>query len=269
MEVEMDQRSSEAAYLGVQWMPYFGQMRRCYVWSDGVILPAIFGGDGEGDEGDEGEEGDEEGEDEDEDEDDEDEDDPDSIKNPKLRKASKEAARYRRQRNESREKLKKAEESSKDKDTKIKDLEKQIADGAGDEDLKKRVGELEEELKGTNEELEKERASNRSTKVGRQVAAACEELRVKEDPEIVEVLLQRNDMLEVDDDGEVDDLERNIKRLIKKGKLTELSEDDEEEDDERRETSGSRSGRSFKPKKTKKGNLDKAALEAKFPALRR
>lgn len=265
--------SALATHLGVRWID--GAWSN--VWSDGVVLPILSGGAPEDDDdtGNEDENDDDENEDEDDDDDDEGEDDKDKGKKKKLseserQRLSREAAKYRTQRNTAREARDEARAKITTLEAKVSDLQKKVDAGGSDDSLKERVAELEKTLSEREAELDKERKTNRSTSIDRQVSSAVSDLKIKEDADMVRYLLEKNEMLEVDDEsGDIEDLEKSLKRLIKRGKLTVVSdEDDDDDDDEDDKPSSSGRSRSKSRDKSKNG-LDRESLTKKFPALRR
>lgn len=270
MEAKMGLRSDEKLlYMGL-WL-LDGTL--CHVWNDGTKMPALFGfdadedGDGDGDDGD----ADEDGDDGD-DDDDDDDDDLDKIKDPKRRRAARQAAQYRTQRNAARTERDTLKAKVTDLETKLRDAE---AKGSGDEALKARITTLESELSDAVKRADKAEGAQRQTSIQRQVTTAIREgkERFQEDDEVIMILLERNGMLEADEDGVVDDLDKSLRRLKRLGKIHVVSddEDDEDDDEDDKRASGSKksSGRTFNGKKKASDTYDRKALEEKFPALKR
>lgn len=271
-----DQRSEDdqmpRLYTGCLWR----DGRWCHTWSDGTALPVLSGRD-EGDE-DEDDDADSGGADDgDGDEDDDDEDDK-GVKNPRIKKLSDENAKYRNQRNNVRKERDDARTEATTLKAKISDLETQLKDGGSDEKLKSRVTELEGQVKSIGDErddlkgkLDKANGEIAKVNVNSQIEDVAKRLKVKEPVKIVRYLLEDAKLLTVDEDGDVEDLERNIKKLLKSKELNVLSEDDEDDDDDDESASGGSrsSGRPMNRPKKKGDGLDRTTLEKKFPALRR
>lgn len=271
----------DAVYLGVVPVAISGTVVRCHVWDDGTELPVLVGFDGDDDSGDDdGDEGDDEGdEDENDEDDDDDEDDPDKIKDPKRRRAAKQAASYRIQRNKARQERDELKTKLTEASDKIKQLEK---DGAGDDALKTKISDLEKERDELKAEVDRLSKANRAVSIERQVRDTVkdEKLNLKEDTDYVLWLLDKQGMLDVDEDGEVEDLAKNLKKLVKSGKLHVVDDDDEDDDEADEEGDGKdKAGTSGTAKKsgrrdagrrrTSKEDHSRAALEKKYPALRR
>lgn len=274
----MDQRSEteapERSYGGVRWASRNGISGWCHVWSDGTILPVLRGFDG----GEDGGEDDDTGTDDTEDDGGEDDDDEDidaKEKDPgKLRSRIKELcdenASWRTKLKGVRAERDTAQSELADAKTKIKDLED--GKGGGDDALKARISELETanaQLTKDNDTLKGEASKG---KVEKQVSAVATKLNIEDDMDYIMYVLERNEMLSVDEDGDIEDLNINLKRLLKKGKLSVASGDDgdDSEDDEGATSGASRStGKSFNGRKKSSATTDRAKLLDKYPALRR
>lgn len=271
----MDQRSDEpAVYLGM--LPI--GMVMTHVWDDGSTLPALLGFDGEDDGGEDdgGDDADDDTDDGDgkggdDDDDDDDEDDPDKIKDPKRRRAARQAAQYRTQRNAART----ARDAAKAEVVTLKEkLAKAEKDGAGDETLKARVADLEAEVAAERKRADAAEKVAKGATIEKQVSNALGESKDKfqEDVEVITILLERNGMLEPDEDGLVEDLDKSLRRLKRLGKIHVVSddEDDEDDDDDDKAASGSKSsGRTMNKKKKGNETYDTAALAKKYPGLNR
>jgi hypothetical protein len=303
-QVEYGTGMSPDEYLGIQRMTVDGVEVPTHVWSCGLTMPVIAGGDGDGSGGDGGQggagtgaggngtgsgsgsgdggqggSGGDGGQGGDDDDDDIDLDDPDAIKaikDPKRREAAKQAAKYRVRANERTKERDEAVKRATDLDAKVKDLEQKLKDGSSDSELKGRVTTLEAEvtrLTGERDALQKKvedsQGKLQKVAVSRQVADAVTELKIEESADFVMFLLDTSGQLSVDDEGDVEDLSRNLKKLIKAGKLKVVSDDGEG-------SSGGGGGNASGSSSSSKGHngpkgsggLDRAALEAKFPALR-
>lgn len=260
-----------------------GRSVRCHVWGDGSLTPVFSGGAGDDDDdsggtgddddddasGDDDEKGKGKGKPGDDDDDDDGDDDAD-IKNPKIKKLSDENAKIRVQRNKAREARDEALEKVSELETENADLKKQLKDGGSDDKLKEQLDTANEKIAELEAQLEEQGNVITMSTIEKQVDSVRADLKIKDSTEFVMFLLDKNDLLEVDEDGEIEDLEKHLKRFKKQGKLSVVSddEDDEDDDDDKGGASGS-SGRSFRRNGNKgKGGLDRAALEKKFPALR-
>lgn len=219
----------------------------------------------------------EEEEEDDETEDDDDDDDEDEatkgIKDPKvkskIKELSDEAAKHRVSRNKARTERDEARTKLAEVTKELEDLKKS---GGTDETLKTRNTELETEVAKLKKDLDDANKSIRSSGVERQVSKAVEDLKIDATPKYVIWLLGEEDMLDVDEDGDVEDLQRNLKKLIKSKSLKIVSDDDgDDSDDDDDATSGARqsSSKSFNSKRKGNAALDRKTLEEKYPALRR
>lgn len=264
--MNVDQRSEtneELLYRGILPVAMSGRLVRCHAWSDGTVLPVLVGFD------DPDPDPDPDPDDDPDDDDDDDADDPANIKDPKLKAASQEAAKYRVQRNEARSARDALRTEVADLKTKLKEAETK---GAGDESLKTRIAELEAEVKEKDTKLSELGSELKGTKVARQVASAVADLKIKDDPKYVLFLLNQEGLDETDEDGEIEELPKILKRLIKSKDLkvrTDEDEDDDDPDDDTPQSSGRSSGRTMNGKRKSKADLDRATLEKKYPALRR
>lgn len=261
----------------VRWLCVNGQHGWYSVWSDGVTLPIITGADGAGDDDDTGGAGDDDDDDSDSDDDDDD-DDGDDDKSSKSKSASasekaklsQEAKKYRLQRNAEKERAAKLEAELKTiKDAGLKDDEKKDA----------RIKELEEQIKGYEPKESRLRHLEMFVAL---INTAAESKVTFEDPEEALLLINNKskyrDLIEVDDDGEISGMDEAVKALAKDKprmliKATGTDESDDDDDDAGSSGNGAggakrSASKSFGGKKKGTG-IDRAALEAKFPALRR
>lgn len=225
-----------------------------------AIKRSIFGSTtmlGEDDGDDDGDDGTDDGDDDGDDGDDEDEDDGDDDPRDEEIKTLK--AENKRRRLKARE-----------QDQKIRDLEKQVAalakkkpgkqgDDGDDEDHSERVTELEQDreaLLDNNAELRIENAFLKSNKY------------TWKNPSTALRLLDRSE-IDLGDDGSIEGLEEALDALAESDPylLAEQKDDDEDEDDEKPKPR-KRTGQPTQKKRTK-GQPNRDALLAKYPALRR
>jgi hypothetical protein len=225
-----------------------------------AIKRSIFGGytmiedDGSDDDGDDdtddGDDGDDDGDDED--------DDGSDARDEEIKTLKAENKRRR---------LK-----AREQDQKIRDLEKQIqglAKGKGKkdgddgdaDDSSERVTELEQDreaLLGSNADLRIENAFLKSNKYA------------WKNPSTALRLLDRSE-IDLGDDGEVEGLEEALDALAKSDPylLAEQKDDDDDDEDDEKPKPRKRTGQPVQKKRTNKGQPNRDALLAKYPALRR
>lgn len=245
--------------------------RWCYAWSDGTIIPAMYGFDND-DADDDDDTDDTEDEDDDDDDDEEGDDTGGSAKSKSSKsaqRASRQAAKYRNERNTLRTERDDLKRQLEEANTKLKD-------GTGDETAKARITELETENAQLKEQLGEVSSTIAKQNMSKQVGDLKDTLDISDNEDFVLWLIENKSDLEADDDGEFDERELKtfLKRQVKKGTLSVASGDDDDEDDEDDDESASgartASSRRFNgKKKQRKDGLDRASLEAKFPALRR
>lgn len=261
----------------VKWLSINGQAGWYTVWSDGVILPIINGGDGDDDGDDTGGAGGDDDDDSDSDDDDDGDDDGDdksskskSASASEKQRLSAEAKKYRLQKNAQKERADKAEQ-------RVKELE-----GATLKDDEKKdayIKELEDKLKASADRDSK--LNTLTMKDALRTAADEAKVHFDDSEEAMLIIMNKkkySDLIEIDDDGEVTGMDEAVKALAKDKPrmLITASGDDEDDDDDGDKpnngngASGARksASKSFGGKK-KGGGIDRAALEAKFPALRR
>jgi hypothetical protein len=251
----------------------------CHRWLDGTSSPVFRGGatDGNSD-GDGGGDGDKSDGDESDDEDDDDEDDDsgkskDDEKKPDNR-LSRENAKYRIR---AKERTAQRDAAIAERDEARAELEKLKKDGVTDEATKKRLQELEDEVKTLRAERAKAQAERMEADLERSVAEALEDLDIDCEADVALSRLRKNGV-QPDDEGEIEDLDKHLKRLLKKGvfkKIVASGDEDEDEDDGDKASSGAGATRSGRPVTSRNGKpkkgaaYDKAALAKKYPALRR
>lgn len=266
--------------------------RLFHQWFDGALLPVLTGGagDGDGDGGDGDGDGDDDGDggDDDDDEDDhnltdeakakraakkakkddDDDDDDQSKMSPSARRAFRQAAKYRVANKALAGKLEEANTALTAANAKLAKYEK---DGAGDPELKKANETLTKERDDARAEVKTLKAKDISHGINKQMEEAVEEYTLDIKPKMLRALLDSEDLLTVDDEGEVEDLARSIRKLLKSGDIKKKAARGSDGDDDGGASSGgssgspmTRGGRNTKSTKTATADLIK-----KYPALAR
>jgi hypothetical protein len=254
--------------------------RLCHRWSDGTVLPILSGSDGEDDgSGDDDGGDDDDGADDDDGDDDDDEggdgdeddDDDDSKRKPSAKsvnKAHRDAAKYRTRLRDERTAHTATKEKLTAAEAKVAKYEK---DGVTDEATKTKIAEMETELSELRKFKEQREEADAEQSRFRQVEEELDELKLTGlDPDYVITKLRKSGMLTIDDDGEIEDLNANLKKLLKSGVIKKVtSGDDDNDGNDTGRAGASRSGRSVNSgQRRKKDGYDKAKLAKKYPALR-
>jgi hypothetical protein len=266
----------------------------CHRWLDGTILPLLSGGDGEGDGDDGGDDGDgddgsddgedgdgdgddsgtDDGADDDDDEDGEEDDaaldkinDPDKLRTMlkgarnTAQKASRQAAKYRTMRNKARgerDSERTAHEATK---TELNDLK---AKGTTDDTSKATIAQLTKERDDLKAEAAKLNAAQAEAAAERTVAEEMSDLGIEGDPEYAILKLRKANLWNVDEDGDIEDLTVNLKKLVRKGVLTKKSTSGGNG------ANGVKSGRTNTAKGRKPNDkVDRNVLAKKYTALNR
>lgn len=205
----------------------------------------------------EGEEEDDEEDDTDDEEDDNEEnedkdEDKVKIKDPEKKRLSDEAARHRREKKEWREKAKELERKNQEFESK---------DKSDSEKLQTEVGNLKKDLDRWKT-LASQAVIDRDVERGLRNAGVTD----SETIDIARYYLDKDGGLELDEDGEIEDLEERITALVKKRpKLVSIGSNEDSDED----NSNGSSGRAMNGKRKKDQGLDSEALMKRFPALRR
>lgn len=250
-----------------------------HLWFDGTWMPVLSGsaedGDAGGDEG-EGDDGGESDDDDDDDtakgkkkakgKDDDDEDDKEDWENASPASIK----RAFRQATDRRIKIKALNDTVTAKDAELATANAKIADleknGTGDPKLKEQLSERDKTIDKLTKENADLKTSVAEGSINKQLEEAIAEFKLTDTVKRVRGILQADDSLEVDD-GEIVNLSRSIKRLIKSGELRakKVSSGDENTGDE---SGASRSSGS----PMRRGNSvrtvsNEEALKKKYPAL--
>lgn len=263
--------------LGIRWMSFGGRSGWFHSWSDGTVLPVLTGrdeddnsGDDDNDSGDDDDNTDDEDDDDsDDDSDDDDGDKPKGKESKRVKELSDENAKWRNKHKARLQERDAAITRAEAAEAKVAKLEK---DGGGDETLKARVTELETEVKTLRGERDELQGKVQKAAVQSQVAEAMEKLGIADDVKYVMYVLNDNNQLKVDDDGDIEDLIPVLKKHLKSKTFDKVSSGDEA-DDSSADGDGSGAPRRTRSKSSKRKvssqGLDRATLEAKYPALRR
>lgn len=248
--------------------------RLCHRWSDGTVLPTLSGSADDGDDGD-GDAGDDDGDDgadddddgEDGDDEDGDEDDERKPSAKSANKAHRDAAKYRTRLRDERT----AHTATKEERDALKaKVEKYEKDGVTDETTKAKLTEQETELKELRAFKESVLAEKAEQSQTSQVKEHLDDIKDGNDPDYVILKLKKAGLYKVDQDGDIEDLEPNVKKLFKIGALKKVtSGDDDNDGNDTGRAGASRSGRPVNSgQRRKKDGYDKAKLAKKYPALR-
>lgn len=257
--------------------------RLCHRWLDGTTLPVLFGasddgGDGDGSDGDgdddsgDGDDDDEgDGSDEGDEGEDEDDDDKSSKSSRRIHRLSRENAKYRTQRNKFKTDLESERTAHAATKQELADLKKS---GVSDDTVKAQIATLTKERDEAQTELKALKAESQQRSQEAEVQSLLDELNIDCEADVAISRLRKNGVTP-DDDGEFEDLEAQLKKLLKKGVFRKKASDDGDDAERNGSTSGgssgaSRSGRSTgNAGKRRDGKVDQTKLRQKYPALQR